>query len=310
MNKQLAWIFAILILLTASTAATVQDTTDTEAKFNQFYALTQQAFGLPQRTQIEKIQAGYRLIFDRTTAPINLSSADDADLPFIYRAAELVEFYVGNSSYLDDMRGTLQELERRKIATDDQRASFYRALIGLRRFKTAGDYLATHPSLQVEPVPKIGLLNQDLKRPVVYAVADGGRSLQPRYVDIDQGINLIVVSHPLCAFSRRAMEALAVEEELRPVLQHVIWLAPVDQRLYLDVVSAWNREHPTTPIVLARHRSDWPMFEDWATPHFYLLRDGKLVGDFAGWPREGNREQLVQLLTKGGLLSAKGNSTL
>jgi hypothetical protein len=99
------------------------------------------------------------------------------------------------------------------------------------------------------------------------------------------------------------METLAADPELAPVMaRYATWLAPVDQRLYLAVVSAWNLEHAATPVALTRHRSDWPMFDSWATPQFYLLRDGKLLAKFSGWPEAGNRDKLLELLSKGGLL--------
>jgi hypothetical protein len=35
------------------------------------------------------------------------------------------------------------------------------------------------------------------------------------------------------------------------------------------------------------------------TPEFYLLKDGKVIGKRSGWPAEGNRTALLQLLDAG-----------
>lgn len=288
------------LLANASVAA--QGFPSQEDRFNALYAITQETFGQPERVRIVRIEGRYREEFGEGISSLDPARFTDSDLIFLFRAAELVEFYSRDSAYLDDLRSALVELERRKIATDDQRASFFRALIGLRQFDAARDYLMSRPGLQVEAVPDIQSAGEDSGSPLVYVVDKGGQTLQTRYVDIDKGTSLVVVAHPSCAFSRRAMEDLTGDKELRPVLRHILWLAPVDQHLHLDEISNWNLNRPLTPVVIARRLSDWPMFYDWATPHFYLLRKGKLVGEFAGWPDKGNREKLVQMLVEGHLL--------
>lgn len=44
------------------------------------------------------------------------------------------------------------------------------------------------------------------------------------------------------------------------------------------------------------------MIDAWATPQFYLVQNGRLVGEIKGWPENGNRDALVELLSIGGLL--------
>ncbi|WP_159016678.1 hypothetical protein [Cognatiluteimonas profundi] len=300
-----------LMLSFANAYGSTQGISSVESKFNHFFALTEQSIEMPQPQRLAKIKASYYSNFDQAATPSKLAHLNDDDVALLYRAAEVAEFYLEEPAYLNDMEDTLQELESRKAATEDQRAAFFRALIGLRRFQTAAEYFGAHPSIRVEAVPKVAPLEKDLKQPIVYAVTKDAHSLRPEYVDVARGIHLIVVSHPLCAFSRRAMSVMASDAELRPVLQYTTWLAPVDQRLNLDVVSAWNAQHSDTPVVIARRRSDWPMFDEWGTPHFYLFRDGRMIGDFAGWPLEGNRgnrEKLVELLTEGGLLQRSANT--
>lgn len=40
-------------------------------------------------------------------------------------------------------------------------------------------------------------------------------------------------------------------------------------------------------MVFAYDLGEWPMIDDWATPIFYFLRDGRLVAKVIGWPRGG-----------------------
>ena len=88
------------------------------------------------------------------------------------------------------------------------------------------------------------------------------------------------------------------------VRDSAIWLAPVDMQLYFDKVQAWNRDQSTAQVVIARHRRDWPMVDDWSTPNFYLIQDGVTLDHFSGWPLDGsNRQRLIRMLDRGGLLS-------
>lgn len=297
------WVFRLFVILSLlSSAAAMASGSGVEERFNRLYAIAQETFGQPDLARIAQIEKSYAAEFG-AMAPSGLPGVSDADLALVFRAAETVEFYSRDSAYLAPMRAVLAELERRGIATDAQRTSYFQALVGLRQFDVARSYASANPSLRVEAIPRIDPIRGEKGLPMVYEVDRTGSSLRPRYVDIRTGTKLIVVAHPLCAFSRRAMETLAADTELRPLLPDVLWMAPVDQLLFLDVVSNWNQSHPLTRIVLARRLSDWPMFQNWATPHFYLLRDGKLVDDFAGWPKSGNRNRLVQLLKKGRLLN-------
>jgi hypothetical protein len=129
-------------------------------------ALERATFKLPERDQAAEMNKGYERSSGAAVTPSVLSNTEDADLAFIYKAAYLATFYTYDRAHLEDMRRTLAELEHRKTATDEQRTLFYRTMIGLRLFDDARLYLVTHPTLAVEPIPKIGLpANETSKLP-------------------------------------------------------------------------------------------------------------------------------------------------
>ena len=98
------------------------------------------------------------------------------------------------------------------------------------------------------------------------------------------------------------MEALGSDARLSPFLrENATWLAPVNRRIGADVLRSWNAAHAATPVVLTDRREDWPFIRIWSTPTFHVLKDGKLVGTFEGWPGDGRRPQLVALLRAGGV---------
>ena len=112
---------------------------------------------------------------------------------------------------------------------------------------------------------------------------------------------MVVISHPLCHFSRNAMAAIEADPALSKAMARSLWLAPVDRKLNLEVIRQWNGEHPEHPMVIAFDRAEWPDFDSWSTPMFYFLRDGKLVSVVEGWPSEGNKEALLKAAEQIGL---------
>lgn len=58
---------------------------------------------------------------------------------------------------------------------------------------------------------------------------------------------------------------------------------------------------PRLPIAFSARREDWPFVDDWSSPTFYFLRQGKLVAKVTGWPKEGRRAEFSAALHQLGL---------
>ncbi|QDH69114.1 hypothetical protein [Marilutibacter alkalisoli] len=276
-----------------------------EIEYNSLHATERSTFRLSEVEQRNAISQAYEQGFRQKLSDTHLRSASDDDLIWFIKAASLASVYSRQPLPLQDLRLILSESERRGITTDDQRTTFYRVLIGYRQFDEARDYLDKHPSLDVEQPPAIGVSTESENgKEQAYVVDQEQHRLLPHLFHLSEGTHLIVISHPLCAFSRSAMETVETDPELSQAFDGVAtWLTPVDTRLHFNKVQTWNRDHPKTQVVIARHRQDWPMIDSWATPNFYLLRNGEVLDHFSGWPRDGsNRERLIQMLNRGSLL--------
>lgn len=218
---------------------------------------------------------------------------------FRLRAATYVGAYLNDAQHFEAFSVAFHAAEALGVANKEDREAMFKALIGLRRFEDAREYLAKYPDLAVEsPVPAVLEADARASGPMAYAIADKGTTLAPMPYDLGSGTRLVVITHPLCAFSRRAMEALAGDDGLSSLLGPIIWLTPVDQTLNLSTLSEWNEAHPQMPMVIAKSRADWPFVDQWATPVFYVLKDGALTGKLVGWPAEGNRQALMALLAR------------
>lgn len=280
--------------------------TPAELGYNALHAVEKSTFGhLEESDRRDAIAQEYERGMRQESNEAALRSASDDALGWYLKAADLAAFYARQPRHLEDTGRILAEMERRGIAVDHQRATFYRLLIGYRRFNEARTYLDRHPSLDVEPVPTIvGSIAAGTGEEHAYAVDQERYRLLPRRFRLSEGTRVVVVSHPLCAFSRSAMQTVESDPVMAAALNgNATWLAPVDTRLHFDEVQAWNRNHPAMPVVIARHREDWPMIEEWATPNFYLLQDGEVLDHFSGWPTDGSHEgRLLRMLERGGLL--------
>lgn len=231
--------------------------------------------------------------------PVDSRGRSPRCLTMAFRAAELVNFYTHDSLHLTHLRDGLGELERRGIATDRDREALFRALIGHREFDEARRMLEKHPTLSVEaPVPSLAddllasrrfsaIVPKDDASLQVVSLADKMSS---------PGTLVLAVSHPLCAFSKRAMLEIGQHPLLRGLSGRFLWLAPPEQRLWLRTLGEWNASHPSQRILLSTRSSNWPMVQDWSTPTFYLIKDGELVGQLSGWQDEGHTRALASFL--------------
>lgn len=292
-------IAAVLLGCLLNVAVAAQHAPGAEAAYARLQEVERASASSQYRVRAQQILAAYRDLFAHDMTPEAMPRHDDASLTYLFKAAYMGLFYTDQPELLGHLHLVLDALERRALATEEQRAQLYRSMIGLRRFDEARAYLSLHPRLPVEPVPTVAALPDGTPEgPVVYAVQDGP-ILQPRRIDLARGRRLVVVAHPLCGFSRAAMEAVSTDPAFAEIRGQTLWLAPPDQRLYLEQLQAWNRDHPAVQVVLARRHGDWPELEAWATPEFYLFRDGQLVGRLTGWPKEGGgrRDALLALLS-------------
>lgn len=256
---------------------------------------------LSQPTRMRQLRIGEA--YERAVRPALVAQSgrpvEAAQPDALHEAIALTIFHTGAMRHVEDMARRVEQLESVRPLTGEEAARYFRALIRSRQFEQAAALGQRLQLVDVEPVPFLRV--EGRAGPAsAYRVAASGAILQPLRPDLS-GTRLLLVVHPLCAFSRRAEVALARLGREMPMLStHTLRLAPPGERLFLDVLRDWNAGHPGGEILLARHEADWPMVEDWATPNFYLLQDGRVIDHFSGWPAEGNDARLGRMLGRFG----------
>jgi hypothetical protein len=243
----------------------------------------------------------YEKLFGSRLTRLNDLTSGDLDL--VLRAAETAGTYAPEERYARDMVTILDELSRRGDARKVHYTATYRMLVAVRDLAGARRVAAKYPGGQFEALPAVRAELEPAKGPSVWAPGEDPNEVVQRRVDVDAGPRIVVVSHPLCHFSRNAMSAIAADDTLAPLFRsHATWIAPQNGRLNLPVLQRWNREHRGFEVALAVRQSEWTFVDYWNTPTFYFLKDGAVMQKVIGWPREGRREELLAALRNAGML--------
>lgn len=229
---------------------------------------------------------------------------DDATVARLYQAAYQVAFYRADARVADQQHALHAELERRGQATAEQRRNLHGTLVQQRRFDAANALAAAHPDTSDQRLPPIvpeaGL---DPTRPSLLLVDPDEPRLRRVQADLAGVTGVLVIASPGCHFSRDAVAAIEADPELaRLFARHARWWQPPLTELHFDQQQRWNREHPFAGLSLVHASADWPQLDLSSMPQFYFLRDGQLVAHLSGWPKEGQREQLLREFGALGLL--------
>jgi len=272
-------------------------TSASEERYSDLHRFERETQSLCESEQRSAIAREYDRVFTSSKSADVLKNASAEDLAARLKAASLAGFYSHDRVHLVDMQRVFSELERRDAITREQVQDMLHALLAQREFDEARKLSVRLQEMHEVSVPEVNASGADPTQFNAYAVEDHADVLAAVNVDISKGAYLIVVSHPLCAFSRNAQRDLAEDSGFAWALSSKpIWLAPVSGRLNLESIRQWNRERPGSQILLASERTSWPVIENWATPQFYAVRDGVVIGALSGWPKEGRKVELAAML--------------
>lgn len=261
--------------------------------FDELSKVEQESRGKSTVEKAVEIGNAYDRIFGHVDAE-DLSSLSDGDLQALFQATHVVMFYSMREKDLGRLEVIYQELDSRALSNEQDQEDVYGAYVSMRRFSEAESLRVKWGRDDLERIPFVlQQIDSAVSSPTTLDFEDG-RTLRRTALSLGQGPHIVIISHPLCHFSRNAVYAIeASVEAAEMILEHAIWLAPVDRQLRLDVLRRWNQEHPEAEMRIAYKRDEWPMLDSWSTPTFYFFKDGVLETEVAGWPEEGMMSQLL-----------------
>lgn len=281
---------------------------DLERRFNrfeQFYdQLPSDASDLDNAAALAR---RFDALFPEARSADALAHLDAHDLRLLARAAGDVIFNGAvRPEYLKVMQRSFAERERRGIATAADVDDLRRALLQAHRFDAARRLTADHPDAGLAPLPTFrdNLPASGDARHTVWRVSPDGKTLTREAIDL--GPTQVIVAAG-CHFSKDAAEDISADPVLGPVFaRHAHWLVNVPGIEHVTDVRDWNRKRPHAQAEMLYDRGEWAALPRWEQPTFYIVRDGKVIDQVDGWPRDpaSNRQPLIDMLRRAGLLDA------
>ncbi|HCR32254.1 MAG TPA: hypothetical protein DIV57_02635 [Stenotrophomonas sp.] len=235
-------------------------------------------------------------VFDTSVLPHTgtLSSLAASDLRVLLRATHAAAVASKQPRYSTIALRVGLELRRRgELHPADARAGAAIAMLSrdATALTPASPWLA---AFNGRPVPRF----PDVIRPLEYwTPGPDGESFSSAQAD-QASLDIIVIAHPACGFTRAAAEAARTDPELMRVLSgpRALWLSPQEGTLDPRIFRDWNDRHFDLPIHIVARQSGFSEVGYWGTPTFYTLRDGGVVARVVGWPRGGNKAMLTKAI--------------
>jgi len=247
----------------------------------------------------------YQSLFSPLQNRATLAMLKSSDIVDLFNTAWSTQFMTNEPRYIADMELDLRELERTGHASQLQFDNLYGAFVGSRMFVEARKLRASHGSAAMAPVPEFDdVSSKGRAGPTEIVVSADGRRLTRRDLHLESPAEIVVVVSPLCHFAQHGLSDIASDSKIGQAFsQHATWLVPPDDgSTPVAEVARWNREHPREAMVLAYDYREWPMIDRWETPVFYFLRNGKVVSEVIGWPRGGQKPEIIAALRQAGLM--------
>lgn len=219
--------------------------------------------------------------------------ADSVDL--LFRATYDTAFYTLDRRYVQDMQADLDRLHALHADEPRHYQDLYMTLVGMRDFVTARAVLASQPMASNEPAPAIVGALVDGQGPSALVLSQDGLSVSQQPIRLSGAVDIVVIGHPLCHFSRDAVAAIEADARLKAVFaSHARWLMPQDGRMRPRAVAEWNAAHPLARMDYIYRQGDWRAIDTWSTPSFYFFKNEKRVGKLVGWAPGGEGERALR----------------
>ncbi|MFK3737563.1 hypothetical protein [Massilia sp. TN1-12] len=254
---------------------------------------------VPANDKVALLAAAYAAVRSDLRFPDAAKEQDDGDLALLYRAADVASFYTSDRRYALDMLALATELQRRNLLTARQQRDTYLALVASRAYAPAKAWRERTRLTGIREADYELRTGVDERRSVELKLTEHGVEAVP--FDVPPGPFVLVVTHPLCHFSQYAQDFIERNPALRNALQgHIKWVAVQQREPDMQAFRDWNDGHASIQIGQIYDISAWPIERQWETPVFYFFKDGRIVANIVGWPREGRAKELFAAMALAG----------
>lgn len=233
----------------------------------------------------------------------HIQDTESEDVRSMFQASDMLFRYAevysdpNPESYLKRMEAAFKELRRRGLATGKDDLLMFSAYLAAwdtdkaKLLKKSSSYLSD----EIVPITIIDdVLEENI--PAHMVVSETGDFVTLRNVDMGISNRIVIVSG--CHVSKKAAMAISSNDVLRKAFSrgNAIWLAPAGSNFDLRAIQNWNREFPGQQMSVAYRNSAWKDIDFSGIPAFYFFKDGKLLAEHNGWPRDGVPSEIIEVL--------------
>ncbi|HEY6940801.1 hypothetical protein [Dokdonella sp.] len=233
---------------------------------------------------------------------VGLARLDDSDLEALFDVDSLVGFYSLNPRHAEAMRAAVDEMVRRKIDVSEQRRALLKIYIANRMLDEAGKY-----SEQIgDGAERLPRFEDDAftgtSQPTLWYLSGDASSVLRYSFPLREGVRVVVTAHPWCPFSRNAARDIEGDPKLSALMaRYAVWVVPQHPMPNFGDVAKWNAQHPDLHMRIAYQADEWRDIANWATPVFYVFKDGRLMATVTGWQDAKQLEKLREALRAAGV---------
>lgn len=178
-------------------------------------------------------------------------------------------------------------------------------LIKNRMFKQLSKIKTNYPDFAYRDIPKIEYKKIGSDKQTILMPNSDGTGLKQIAFDMDSGNKVLVISHPLCKFTEAARSAILNNDRVREVFEkNSFWLISQQPRFYFDsIIEAPYQK--IMPFYYVWDEDQWHDVKFDRFPNFFFFKDGRLIKNINGWPKEGRMAELKEALQEIELLTSK-----
>lgn len=256
------------------------------------------ASGATVRSPTAQLQHYTRLFGERMDAAA-LRRQPLGDLLPLFEAAWRMEFNHPGTA-LPDMLRIHQELLTRGVDTRRMLdGDVLQAMMTMRLFDQARAFAAARPDLGTRAIPMVkDPLGSGFAGRSLYRYDRAAHTLIREAAPVPQGTQVIMVVDAGCRFSADALAALRSDAGLQARLRqaNLLILTPPTSGAPFHFISQWNAANPSMPMGVPADLAAWRAIDGAGVPRFFVLKDGKVLGQTSGWPEEGNKAAVLSLI--------------
>ncbi|MCF6288577.1 MAG: hypothetical protein L3J53_04995 [Proteobacteria bacterium] len=251
--------------------------------------------------QVRALEYFYKKTFQPQISSQKIELYTEKQLKNIIKTFQLITFYAQNQEITQEHLKYFEVLRQKKWAETKDYEDVFGALNHSRLFQQVELFYTKYPQFNLPKPPVIQALKNKNPNDILILALDQNHknTLITEVFKFSESVEILVVSRSGCHFSQRAANDIAADEPLTRFLkEHSKWLMHPSSRWSISSFADWNKKYPHFATKYIYRAKDFPMIKSWETPVFYFFKNGVIVEQVIGWPKEGRMQELKSYIKK------------